>query len=232
MLSWTPFEEVGLPMRAKALMRSPLGGLVRFLAASVGFVLEDRIIGEGPDPQTSDRPVVDEHGGRKGKAITFERQLTAAVIVLSDSRAAGTAEDKSGPLARARLEDLGIAVKELAVIPDDPEALRTLLIQLSDERKRDVIVTSGGTGLGPRDMVPEVTRTLIDREIPGVAEAMRSYGQKRTRFAMLSRAVAGVRGKTLVLNLPGSPKGVEESLKAVMPELLHVFKMMAGRGHA
>ena len=163
--------------------------------------------------------------------ISLERQLRAAVVVLSDSRAAGMAVDESGPLVKHRLEDLGITVTELVVLPDDPESLRDLLVQYADTQGLDLIVTSGGTGLGPRDAVPEVTRALIEREIPGVAEAMRAYGQKRTRLAMLSRAVTGVRGKTLILNLPGSPKGVTESLDAVMPELLHVFKMMEGKGH-
>jgi cyclic pyranopterin monophosphate synthase len=219
-------------LNVKALAKGPLGGLVRFLAASFGIILEDQLVKDDAEGAAPDLSVKSARGGRRRKKITFEHQLTAAVIVLSDSRSRGQAKDESGPLARNRLESLGMAVTEVAVIPDDPEALRRLLLRFSDERKLDFIVTSGGTGLGPRDMVPEVTRDLINREIPGVSEAIRSYGQKRTRFAMLSRAVAGVRGQTLILNLPGSPAGVAESLDAVMPELLHVFKMMAGEGHA
>jgi molybdenum cofactor synthesis domain-containing protein len=130
------------------------------------------------------------------------------------------------------MRSLGFDVVDVVVIPDDPEALKNLLLRFADERKIDCVVTTGGTGLGPRDSAPEVTRAIIDRDIPGVSEAIRSYGQKRMPFSMLSRGIAGVRGRTLILNLPGSPAGVAESLDAVMPELLHVFKMMAGEGHA
>jgi len=153
------------------------------------------------------------------------------VIVLSDTRAAGGMKEESGPAARDHLEGYGIRVAEYAVIPDDADALAKLLTEFADKKHLDIVVTSGGTGLGPRDVTPDVTSKLIDREVPGISEAIRQHGQRRTPFSMLSRATAGLRGSTLLLNLPGSPAGVRESLDAVFPEVLHVFKMLQGGGH-
>jgi molybdenum cofactor synthesis domain-containing protein len=117
------------------------------------------------------------------------------------------------------------------VLPDDREAIADRLCQLVDTEKVKLIFTTGGTGLGPRDVTPEATLAVIDRSVPGIVEAIRSYGKDRTPFAMLSRGVAGVRGDSIIINLPGSSKGALESLQALFPGLLHIFPMLQGKGH-
>ena len=117
----------------------------------------------------------------------------------------------------------------MVILPDDAAAISNMLTELA--KTYDLILTTGGTGLGPRDVTAEATRTILDREALGIMEAMRSYGQRRTPFAMLSQGVAGVRGKSLIINLPGSPAGVEESMAAIFPGIFHAFPIMDGGGH-
>ena len=153
----------------------------------------------------------------------------AAVIVTSDSTSKGTRSDRSGRLIEEKLKTLGIEA-DYQVIPDD-QSLISSAIREQCEKGIQLIVTTGGTGLGPRDVTVEATEAVIDRQIPGVMEAARGYGQRRTPYAMLSRGIAGQKGKTLIVNLPGSSKGVEESLNAVFPSILHAYKMMKGQSH-
>ena len=117
------------------------------------------------------------------------------------------------------------------VLPDDKEIIAERLCQLADDKKANLIFTTGGTGLGPRDVTPEATLSVIDRSVPGIVEAVRNYGRDRTPFAMLSRGEAGVRGDCVIVNLPGSSKGALESLQSLFPGLLHIFPMMQGKGH-
>ncbi len=144
--------------------------------------------------------------------------MTAAVFTISDSSAAGTRADRSGPAVRERLEQLGFVVPVLEVIADDAAAGEV-----------NAIFTTGGTGLGPRDVTPEATRSVIEREIPGFGELMRSEGRRHTPLAALSRAVSGARGKVLIVNLPGSPKGAVESLDAVAQLVPHVLDLLQGK---
>ncbi len=155
----------------------------------------------------------------------------AAVLVVSDSVAAGAREDRSGALIAERLAREGLTVVQTKIVPDDAGAIGTALAHWADALKLDLIITTGGTGFGPRDVTAEATARIVDREIPGIPEALRAYGQTRTPFAMLSRGKAGLRGATLLVNLPGSPKGVEESLDALFPGVHHAFAMIEGGGH-
>ncbi len=159
------------------------------------------------------------------------RPLRVAVLVASDSISQGRGEDTSGKAAVSRMKALGHEVMEFKILPDDLELIRKQLLQWCDERKVDVILTSGGTGLSPRDVTPEATLAVIERQIPGIAETMRAHGQLKIQTSMLSRAVAGTRGATLIVNLPGSRAGVEESLDVLAPVLSHTFKMMRGEKH-
>ena len=152
----------------------------------------------------------------------------AGILTVSDKGAAGEREDTSGAEIRRLLSGLDVSIERYEVIPDERAAITARLIEWADGAL-DLIVTSGGTGLGPRDVTPQATRDAIDYEAPGLAEAMRAEGLRHTPMAMLSRAVAGVRGRTLIVNLPGSPKGVRESLTVLLPILPHALELLRGQ---
>jgi molybdenum cofactor biosynthesis protein MoaC len=172
-----------------------------------------------------------KHGGKSDFTITKGLRLRAAVLVMSDSVSAGKKKDESGKIIVERLKELKVGVAAYAVIPDDGEEITKKLLHYADKLKLDLVIMTGGTGLGPRDNTPEAVRKIIDREIPGISEAVRAYGQERTPFAMLSRSVAGVRGKTIFVSLPGSKNAVIEGLDAMLPALMHSFNMLRGEGH-
>jgi molybdenum cofactor synthesis domain-containing protein len=151
-----------------------------------------------------------------------------ALIVLSDRAASGERPDACIPVMRERLGAAYSVVRE-SVLPDDPAALQAELIDLADSRAVDLAITSGGTGLSPRDRTPQATAAVIDYEVPGIAEAIRAASIAHTKTAMLSRALAGVRHRTLILNLPGSPRAVGESLDVVLPVLPHALELLADR---
>lgn len=169
-------------------------------------------------------------GGKSDFNKELPQELKAAVIVCSDSIASGEKEDKSGLAIVSKLKKSGIDVSKYFIISDDEESIRNNALLLSETGIQLAIFT-GGTGLSPRDITPETLKPLIDREIPGVMEAARSYGQQRTPYAMLSRGIAGFIGQMLVLTLPGSVRGVEETMDALFPQLLHVFKVATGARH-
>jgi molybdenum cofactor synthesis domain-containing protein len=152
--------------------------------------------------------------------------LRAAVLTVSDRAAGGRLADESGPAVKGLLADAGFEVSEVSVLPDEVEAIAGFLRERA--RDHDLLVTTGGTGLGPRDRTPEATRTVIEYEVPGLAELMRSAGLAKTPLAALSRSLAGVRGATLILNLPGSLKGATESLEAVLPVRGHAVQLLRG----
>lgn len=152
-------------------------------------------------------------------------------MVISDSAFSGEREDRSGRRILEILTTWPVEVACYEVLPDDEDRIAARLEELVDRHGIRLVLTTGGTGLGPRDRTPEATRRVITREVPGMAEAMRSHGRERTPLAMLSRGVVGVRGESLILNLPGSPKGAVESLEAVLPALFHAFFMLEGGGH-
>jgi cyclic pyranopterin monophosphate synthase len=170
-------------------------------------------------------------GGMKDFYEKYSKPLKAVVIVISDSVSKGERRDKSGKLAVERLNSSGFEVVDYRVIPDDASQIESLLIIACDEWKVDLVLTCGGTGLGPHDVTPEATGRLLDKEVIGISEALRIHGQKRTPLSMLSRGAAGVRGKTVIVNLPGSVKAVSESLDALIPGILHASKMLGGHGH-
>ena len=179
----------------------------------------------------SEIELVEKRGGKSDFTDDFSEPLKAAVLVISDGVFAGKREDKSGKIIREQLQDQPVAVEIYDVLPDEQDQIKSKIIELVDKNKIDLIFTTGGTGLGPRDVTPEATAAIIDSRVPGIAEAIRSHGKERTPYAMLSREICGVRGKSLIINLPGSSKGAEESLQALFPGLLHAFSMIRGCGH-
>jgi molybdenum cofactor synthesis domain-containing protein len=152
--------------------------------------------------------------------------ITVAVLTLSDKGSKGEREDLSGPAIGAMLGGIGAEVKHYEILPDEKEIIKEKLVEYSG--KVDLILTTGGTGLSPRDVTPDATLEVIDREIPGIAEAMRLEGLKKTARAILSRAVAGVKGRTLIINLPGSPRAVQENLEVILGVIPHAVEKIKG----
>jgi len=148
------------------------------------------------------------------------------ILTLSDRAARGVRPDSSGPALAALIEAEHWSVVRQEILPDDESSIREILTSWADSRQLDVILTTGGTGFSRRDVTPEATRAVIDREAPGLAEAMRAASLKVTPHAMLSRIVTGIRGKTLIINLPGSPKGAVENLQVVLPVLPHAVQLL------
>jgi molybdenum cofactor biosynthesis protein MoaC len=173
--------------------------------------------------------LVEKRGGKSDYAERIPEGFTAAVIVTSDGTHAGKREDRSGQVIRERLEAYGIETG-YHILPDDLEAIERRL-RAEVEGGTRLVITTGGTGLGPRDVTVEATRRVVEREVPGVMEASRAYGQSRTPYAMLSRGIAGVCGDTIIVNLPGSSKGAAEAMSAIFPGILHAYPMMGGGGH-
>jgi molybdenum cofactor biosynthesis protein MoaC len=175
--------------------------------------------------------VIRKKGGKSDFSDNFKRKISTAILVISDSTHAGKRKDKSGKVIQDFLKNQPVKNDFYEVLPDEKELIAERLRQLADTEKVKLIFTTGGTGLGPRDVTPEATLAVIDRSVPGIVEAVRSFGKDRTPFAMLSRGEAGVRGDSVIVNLPGSSKGAQESLQALFPGLLHIFPMMQGKGH-
>jgi molybdenum cofactor synthesis domain-containing protein len=158
--------------------------------------------------------------------------MRAAVLTISDSSYMKMRADASGPAVAARLAASGFTVGPVEILPDEAPMIAARLCEIAGSGAADVIVTTGGTGVAPRDVTPEATRQVIDREIPGLGERMRSEGLRHTPLASLSRCLAGTRGKSLIVNLPGSPKGAVESLDAILELVPHIVRLLQGHtGH-
>ncbi len=164
-----------------------------------------------------------EHGKQ------MENKILSAILTISDRSYYGEREDSSGPVIHEMLQKINSEVIFYQIIPDEEDIIAQKLIEISDNIKTDLIVTTGGTGLSPRDVTPEATLKVIDKRVPGLEEAMRSESMKITPHGMLSRAIAGVRGRTLIVNLPGSPKAVKENLSIILPAIPHAIDILKGK---
>lgn len=174
--------------------------------------------------------LLEKKGGKSDFTDRFRKDLSAAVIVCSDSISAGEKEDRAGKAIKGILQDCNVNVVHYIIIPDEKEMIREKA-RTFQEQGMDLIIYTGGTGLSKRDVTPEALEPLLDRRIPGIEEAIRSYGQDRTPFSMLSRSIAGTIKNTLVLGLPGSTNGAKESMEAIFPSVLHIFRILKGARH-
>jgi len=166
--------------------------------------------------------------GRKKEGVMNRH---AAVLVLSDRRASGKRDELSGKIIKERLEKYGLHVMELINIPDEASSIERELLRLCDEALVDLVITSGGTGVGPHDLTPDITSKILHRTLPGINEFLRSQGEERSRHSVLSRGVAGIRGKSIIVNLPGSPGGVNDSLDLLLPWLFRSFPLTEEKSH-
>jgi cyclic pyranopterin phosphate synthase len=174
--------------------------------------------------------LLEKKGGKSDFKDRFRKDLKAAVIVCSDTISEGQKEDRAGKAIIAKLEQSNITISQYIVIPDEKEIIQEKAKRFASEGL-DLVIFTGGTGLSARDVTPEALHEIIDRKIPGIEEAIRSYGQNRTPYSMLSRSVAGTIHDTLILALPGSTNGAKESMDAIFPSVLHVFRILKGARH-
>ena len=171
-----------------------------------------------------------EKKGGKSDTHTFKTKVNAAVVVCSDSISKGKKEDRAGKAIIENLDKWGIPIADYTIIPDEVDQIRSK-VEAYKKEKISLIIFTGGTGLSPRDQTPEALQPIIEKRIPGIEEALRSYGQQRTPYAMLSRSVVGMSEDSLILALPGSTKGAAQSMEAIFPALLHVFDINKGKSH-
>lgn len=222
--------EIHIEMTVKAIYRTGVEVEAMHGVSVVALTMYDMLkpIDKGIEIKTI--CLVEKKGGKSDYRDRFRKDLTAAVVVCSDSISVGQKEDRAGKAIAQKLEECEVNTVDYQVIPDEIENIQEMLLK-HVELKTDLVIYTGGTGLSKRDVTPEALLPLFDREIPGIMEAARSYGQERTPFSMLSRGVAGVKGETLILTLPGSTRGSTESMDALFPFLLHVFRIFKGARH-
>jgi len=157
--------------------------------------------------------------------------IKVAILTISDSCSQNKKEDLSGPTIKQLLDKNIFEICDYKIVADEQDKITSQLINFADDLKVDIVFTTGGTGLGPRDVTPEATQQVCEKNVPGLCEMMRTEGLKKTKNAILSRGVAGTRANTLIIHLPGSPKAVKESIEAIIDVLPHAIEMMAGKGH-
>ncbi|MCZ6900008.1 MAG: bifunctional molybdenum cofactor biosynthesis protein MoaC/MoaB [Bacteroidetes bacterium] len=222
--------EIKIEIEVKTIYKTGVEVEVMHGASVVALTIYDMLKPLDKGIEIQSIKLIKKRGGKSDFKDRFRKDLNAGVIVCSDTISGGKKEDKAGKAIMEKLKACNVAIKEYAIVPDELEQIKAKVEKLYQE-KTDLIILTGGTGLSPRDVTPEAISPLLDREIPGIAEAARSFGQDRTPYSMLSRSVAGVKGETLILALPGSTKGATESMDVLFPSVLHVFGILRGARH-
>ncbi len=225
-------QETQIVIRVEAKCVGKTGVEMEALAGAMVAALNiyDMTKGIDKDVVIGESKLLEKHGGKSDFQETFLKPLLTAVLVSSDSVSQGKKSDKSGKIIQETLKKFPLDVAHYEIVPDEKKKIQEKISQWIESGVR-LVVTTGGTGLGPRDVTVEAVKEIIDREVTGAAEAMRAFGQRRTPYAMLSRSIVGIKNQSLIITLPGSSNGVKEGLAALFPNILHAFNMMGGGGH-
>ncbi|WP_291102834.1 MULTISPECIES: bifunctional molybdenum cofactor biosynthesis protein MoaC/MoaB [unclassified Flavobacterium] len=223
-------EEVRIEVTVKAIYRTGVEVEAMHGASIVALTMYDMLKPIDKKVEISNIKLLHKKGGKSDYGNKEVQDLLVAVMVCSDSVSSGKKEDRAGKVISDKINNLGLSVSNYIIIPDEVTAIQNTINKLCAQ-KIDLLIITGGTGLSNRDVTPEAVIPLLDRRIPGIEEAIRSYGQDRTPYAMLSRSVIGFKGNTLIMALPGSTAGASESMDAVFPSILHLFKILNGFNH-
>lgn len=223
-------DSVLIKVTVKAIYRTGVEVEAMHGASIVALTMYDMLKPIDKQVEISTIKLLHKKGGKSDYGVKEDLDLSVAVIVCSDSVSSGKKEDRAGKVISDKVKKLGLKVSNYSVIPDEVADIQETINNLCSGNK-DLIILTGGTGLSNRDVTPEAVIPMLDRRIPGIEEAIRSYGQDRTPYAMLSRSVVGFKGDTLIMALPGSTAGASESMDAVFPSILHLFKILNGFNH-
>jgi cyclic pyranopterin phosphate synthase len=223
-------DSVLIKVTVKAIYRTGVEVEAMHGASIVALTMYDMLKPIDKQVEISTIKLLHKKGGKSDYGVKEDLDLSVAVIVCSDSVSSGKKEDRAGKVISDKVKKLGLSVSSYSVIPDEVADIQETINKLCSANK-DLIILTGGTGLSNRDVTPEAIIPMLDRRIPGIEEAIRSYGQDRTPYAMLSRSVVGFKGDTLIMALPGSTAGASESMDAVFPSVLHLFKILNGFNH-
>jgi cyclic pyranopterin phosphate synthase len=223
-------DSVLIKVTVKAIYRTGVEVEAMHGASIVALTMYDMLKPIDKQVEISTIKLLHKKGGKSDYGVKENLDLSVAVIVCSDSVSSGKKEDRAGKVISEKIKSLGLSVSSYSVIPDEVLDIQETINKLCSVNK-DLVILTGGTGLSNRDVTPEAIIPMLDRRIPGIEEAIRSYGQDRTPYAMLSRSVVGFKGNTLIMALPGSTAGASESMDAVFPSVLHLFKILNGFNH-
>ena len=223
-------DSVLIKVTVKAIYRTGVEVEAMHGASIVALTMYDMLKPIDKNVEISTIKLLHKKGGKSDYRNKEVRDLAVAVMVCSDSVSSGKKEDRAGKVISDKIKNLGLAISNYSIIPDEVLDIQNTINKLCAQ-KTDLLIITGGTGLSNRDVTPEAVIPLLDRRIPGIEEAIRSYGQDRTPYAMLSRSVVGFKGNTLIMALPGSTAGAGESMDAVFPSVLHLFKILNGFNH-
>jgi cyclic pyranopterin phosphate synthase len=223
-------DSVLIKVTVKAIYRTGVEVEAMHGASIVALTMYDMLKPIDKQVEISTIKLLHKKGGKSDYGVKEDLNLSVAVIVCSDSVSSGKKEDRAGKVISDKIKNLGLSVSSYSVIPDEVLDIQETINKLCSANK-DLVILTGGTGLSNRDVTPEAIIPMLDRRIPGIEEAIRSYGQDRTPYAMLSRSVVGFKGNTLIMALPGSTAGASESMDAVFPSILHLFKILNGFNH-
>ena len=222
--------EIHVQMEVKTIYRTGVEVEAMHGVSVVALTMYDMLKPIDKEIEIGNIKLVSKKGGKSDYRDAYKKNITAAVFVCSDSVSAGTKEDKAGKIISEKLKQFDVEVVNYSVLPDEIDRIEAAALG-EVAKGTDLILFTGGTGLSPRDVTPEAIQPLLDREIPGITEAARSYGQERMPYAMLSRSIAGTKDESLILTLPGSSGGARETMDALFPSVLHVFRIFKGARH-